>query len=705
MPRRRTFRWLCKVSLSPLLGWVVTACSTALGPPPPAAPPPEPLTASEIAAFSALLELEDRHDLFMPLIEQSASAAEASVRQRTALAVGRIGDAAGRAIVRQLLLDPDTGVAATAVFAAGLLRDTSSVDVLTSFIAAPRADAAPTVAAEAAWALGQIGDAAARRSLLGYLTAADTIRSTGAQQEVLRRALAAAIAADAADAADLVRWSGSPDPRIRQLAAEGLARNPSPDGTRRLRTLLSAASPAVRAAALGGLSASRAQAAGISEADLLPDMVALLGDTAYVVRIAAIEATSTYPSESAVAHLLQVAAEGDPHERVAAVRGLGSIGSPAAGALDPLASLARDRSEADYLRAVALLAVSAIDQSFTESLVDELAGDPSWRLRANAAEVLARLGPSRLPALQRLARDVDPRVARAGIAAAARRGDREEIDRLRPLLLEAALHPEVGVRAEALSGLARLADLALFPVLLDAYEAALNDVQNDAQLAAIDAIAALRGSGLAAPERAFFARFPRSDDYRVRLRAVERFGEVALRRWGEAFPLEPSGTLRPYRVLVERWVAPADRDLRRPRVSIQTEEGEVVVELFSDQATLTTSNLLLLASTGFFDGREIAAVVPGSVLEISGGHGDMAGGAGYSVRPELSRITAPAGTAGSGLAGPLASSGDVFITLDLNRELYGQVGLVGRVLEGQDVLQRLLPGQRILSFREIEEEE
>ena len=92
------------------------------------------------------------------------------VRRRAALAVGRINDKRGVSLLRARPLDPDTAIAATTVFAVGQLKDTLTIPWLDSLLSSRRTP--PTVAIEAACALGKIKTAAAREALARYLTSA-----------------------------------------------------------------------------------------------------------------------------------------------------------------------------------------------------------------------------------------------------------------------------------------------------------------------------------------------------------------------------------------------------------------------------------------------------------------------------------------------------------------------------------------------------
>src|SRR6185436_3087705 len=89
------------------------------------------------------------------------------VRRRAALATGRIFDKRGIALLRARPLDADTAVAATVVFAVGHMRDTSTTAWFDSLLLNPRTP--PTIATEAASALGKIKTAHARDVLGRYL--------------------------------------------------------------------------------------------------------------------------------------------------------------------------------------------------------------------------------------------------------------------------------------------------------------------------------------------------------------------------------------------------------------------------------------------------------------------------------------------------------------------------------------------------------
>lgn len=126
------------------------------------------LGAADIDAIARLEMMEDRRQLDSADVSELLSAAHPEVRRRAALTVARIpADKRGVALLRARPLDQDTAVAATVVFAVGQLRDAATITWFDSLLSNART--APTVATEAAVALGKIKTAAAREVLARYL--------------------------------------------------------------------------------------------------------------------------------------------------------------------------------------------------------------------------------------------------------------------------------------------------------------------------------------------------------------------------------------------------------------------------------------------------------------------------------------------------------------------------------------------------------
>ena len=94
-------------------------------------------------------------------------------------------------------------------------------------------------------------------------------------------------------------------------------------------------------------------------------------------------------------------------------------------------------------------------------------------------------------------------------------------------------------------------------------------------------------------------------------------------------------------------------------------------------------------------------MVPNFVVQGGDPRGDTSGGPGYTIRDEINRHRFASGTLGMALSGPDTGGSQFFITLSPQPHLDGGYTVFGRVLSGFEVLHSILPGQRIISVREI----
>jgi cyclophilin family peptidyl-prolyl cis-trans isomerase/HEAT repeat protein len=647
---------------------------------------PEPVvTESEARAAATLLRLEDRREWNTGLFDSLGVDPSAATRRRTALTLGRLRDARALLPLVRLLADADTSVAATAAFALGQVGDTAAVAPLTAAATPARALHAPTVVGEAAWALGALRTAAGYRAVAALLQGLDP---SSASPLAAGPALLALWRSPGA-AAEVARWTRASDPDLRWRAAYTLARGPASPLLRALQPLAADYDLLVRSFAVRGLTGPRVDSAGIARSPTLQLLIAALRDGDSRVRVNAARSLGGFPGPAAV-QALHAQLGGDADVAIAAVESLGRIGPPAASAAPSLRQLVAGEVAPIQLRGTALLALASVAPREAEAVLPSVAADSAWRLRSSAARTYAALGSPNRAELVALARDPDPRVAAAALGAAVEAAGSSP-GLLRPLLTESLGAADVMVRAAALDGFARLADPPSLPALLDAYARARSDPMDDAALAAIRALAALQVKGIPA-SRSFFVRFPRSPLPVVRTAVAAAFGEAA-EAWGPAVPLETEQTAAGYRALA---AAASHRGAPPPRLRLATTRGEVVVELFSAAAPLTVDNLLRLAERGYFDGQEWPRMVPNFVLQGGDPRGDTSGGPGYSIRDEINRHRYVRGTVGMALSGPDTGGSQFFITHSPQPHLDGIYTVFGRVVAGMEVVDRLLAGDRIV---------
>ncbi|HYW07955.1 MAG TPA: peptidylprolyl isomerase [Longimicrobium sp.] len=656
---------------------------------------PRPAARSvDVDATARLLRIQDRREYDAATLELAATSPNPGTRRRAALAAGQIHDRRALPLLARLLADTDTSVAASAAFAIGQVADSGGVALLVPVLDAGRVATAPTVVGEAAQALGKLRTTAARQAVESFLLAAPRT-GPGVREAVGPALLAVYRFPRPADAAPIVPWLQSGDTAIRWRAAYALTRRPDPRGSAALFAHATDPDPLVRSFAVRSLTAPLADSSGVGQARALPLLLSATSAAEYPVSVSATRALGTYTDARAIARLVELLRGDDAHLAITAAESLGRLATRAPASAAPLRDVAIDPARPVALRTAALAALAEVARLRARGVAAAFASNAGWRLRAAAARAYAELGDR--DELAMLARDRDGRVGAIAIEAAVGAAGDSAIAPIRNLLIETLGARDVIARTNALVGLTALADPATLPLLLDAYDRARADSMNDAALAAVDALGALAKKDSAAA-RSFFARFPRSSDYLVRQRAATAFG--ASTPWGAALPVE-GGSPEHYRRLAAELVAPEERTGRRPRARIVTNRGTIEVELFAADAPGTVNNFLTLARSGYFDGQEWPRVVANFVIQGGDPRGDTSGGPGYAIRDEINRHLYGAGTLGMALSGPDTGGSQWFISHSPQPHLDGTYAVFGQVVSGMDVVNRVVPGDRIVRIEEV----
>lgn len=643
---------------------------------------------------ATLIRLEDRREYDSTALATAAGAPSAALRRRAALAAANLRDRRAIPMLGRMLADEDTSVAATAAFALGQIGDTAAVPLLAPYLTMDRVTAMPSVVGEAAYALGKIRHPAARAALERLLSTA-VIDAAGTREAAGAALLAVWRQGQPTPVAAIARWMDSSDHELRWRAAYALARRPEPAT---VRALFPGAAgdgyPLPRSFAARALTRAMADSGGVGRDRALEALVLLAADSSMPVRVNALRTLGTYPGGQALALLSDRASTArDPYNVIAALEGLQRMGADARSAAPLLATIIRDPARNVFVRQTAAAALAEIDGPAALAAVTAIETSPEWRLRAAAARVHAQVSPASRQRLATWITDLDGRVAAAALEEAiGALGD--TVTEIRPVLIAALDAPDVIARTNALMGLAKLADPATLPLVLDAYDRAQRDDMDDAALAAVDAVGAIAKKDPAARSR-FFARFGRSADYLVRQRAQTAFGDSVPAAWGAPLPVETGRRASDY--------ARAARDMTAAprRAVITTNRGEIEVELYQGEAPLTVRNFLALASRGFFDGQEWPRVVPNFVIQGGDPRGDTSGGPGYAIRDEINRHVYGRGTLGMALSGPDTGGSQWFITHSPQPHLDGTYTVFGQVVRGLEVVDAILPGDRIIRIREV----
>jgi cyclophilin family peptidyl-prolyl cis-trans isomerase len=136
-----------------------------------------------------------------------------------------------------------------------------------------------------------------------------------------------------------------------------------------------------------------------------------------------------------------------------------------------------------------------------------------------------------------------------------------------------------------------------------------------------------------------------------------------------------------------------------PRVKLTTTKGDIVVELFENQAPIATANFISLVEKKFYDGLNFHRVLGDFMAQGGDPKGDGTGGPGYTIPCECYQDNHRdhfRGSLSMANTGKRDSGGSqFFLTFAPTPHLDGKHTVFGRVVDGIDVLaklQRCKPG-------------
>ncbi|HKG90248.1 MAG TPA: peptidylprolyl isomerase [Gemmatimonadaceae bacterium] len=625
------------------------------------------------------------------------------VRRMATLSIGQAGGRSMAGTLRSLVTDADTGVAANAAFALGLLKDTAAVSVLGRALRI-----APPVALEAAWSLGEIGEPARAVILDALATPFSRVDGVPPYEAARVQLVHSASRLRPLPAAELARYAQPPEPMdpqgatavptfaVARAGAYAFSRPRSPAGVRRLLVLSRSLDTETRAHVARGLGLP---APGDSLADTaFATLLVLARDSAAHVRINAVRSLATYGARAREA-LLAAASDRDANVRITLAQSLVTVPLADRAEWTRLWSADTGFTFRSSLVGSALRAGVVLD-ALTAGGSDRWQLRPDWRYRAAAANAAGSASSSSQARelVGALTRDTDGRVRAAAFGALAAWVDSAGPEReslRRELATTALVDPDEQVRATAIASLAGSARAAEIAPVLASYRMALGDSGNDARLAAIR----------------FFGSAWRNDSGSFgaladTLRALAAPGDPLERGAARGNALfshwsGTAGTSRPlswYEGVVRSAVAPSLGG-NPPTADIVTERGTITIELFGADAPLTVTNFLSLARSGLYRDTRFHRVVPNFVAQDGDPRGDGSGGPGYAIRDELNRRRYVRGAVGMALSGPDTGGSQYFLTHSPQPHLDGHYTVFGRVVQGLDVLDRLVQGDRILEVR------
>jgi cyclophilin family peptidyl-prolyl cis-trans isomerase len=139
----------------------------------------------------------------------------------------------------------------------------------------------------------------------------------------------------------------------------------------------------------------------------------------------------------------------------------------------------------------------------------------------------------------------------------------------------------------------------------------------------------------------------------------------------------------------------------RPQVLLRTTKGDVVIELFEDEAPNTVANFISLVERHFYNGLKFHRVIDGFMAQGGDPKGDGTGGPGYNIACECYLPNARNHRRGSlsmAHAGRDTGGSQFYITFVPTSHLDGKHTVFGQVVQGMEVVDqfaRVEPGRSL----------
>jgi cyclophilin family peptidyl-prolyl cis-trans isomerase len=127
------------------------------------------------------------------------------------------------------------------------------------------------------------------------------------------------------------------------------------------------------------------------------------------------------------------------------------------------------------------------------------------------------------------------------------------------------------------------------------------------------------------------------------------------------------------------------------KATIQTEKGNLLIELFAKDVPRTVNNFVFLTREGFYDGTTFHRVIPGFMAQGGDPTGTGSGGPGYEFADEITAHKHITGSIAMANHGVNTNGSQFFICYADQPHLDGGWSVFGQLTQGMDVLKKLTP--------------
>ncbi len=150
----------------------------------------------------------------------------------------------------------------------------------------------------------------------------------------------------------------------------------------------------------------------------------------------------------------------------------------------------------------------------------------------------------------------------------------------------------------------------------------------------------------------------------------------------------------------KEWKTPPAMEIdpkKKYHATMETDRGNIEIDLYPQYAPKTVNNFVFLARQGFYDGVTFHRVIANFMIQGGDPTGTGRGGPGYRFEDEFAGnpLKHEAGVLSMANAGPGTNGSQFFITHAPQPHLNGKHTVFGQVTQGQDVVNAIRQGDKI----------
>ena len=152
--------------------------------------------------------------------------------------------------------------------------------------------------------------------------------------------------------------------------------------------------------------------------------------------------------------------------------------------------------------------------------------------------------------------------------------------------------------------------------------------------------------------------------------------------------------------MAQQWNKPPDMQIdpkKKYFATIDTDKGEIELEMYPEYAPKTVNNFVFLSREGFYDGVSFHRVISNFVIQGGDPTGTGTGGPGYRFEDETRNnpLKHERGVMSMANAGPGTNGSQFFITHSPQPHLNGKHTVFAKVTRGMDVVDSIRQGDKM----------